>query len=536
MLAFSMVAQIKLVVYKSDGTEIELLASDVDSIGFKGITVDTDDDDDDNNDGPIHNEDELVLPQVTAPGEGYTTIVLYIPESECEEAMPYILGVLSADNEYGVWSNEPDYAMEALGEGWWKVTVPTLTAEGATNFKFRMEDGSSGWTMEPKGSYELLENASEYLAVKDDEQNNLLAIDSCDNKVLYIKSGKWSDTPCKAPIPAGHAKFVFTPTGYVPEGYDLFIFTGNFEENSWSESDRVMTKEGETYVWEGDYPENFRFKVIIKDAYGIGNAYEDGVLWLDGNDKVVESGAGSIIEFEGCFWGLCPEDEWDDDDTEGVVSEPTGYHNSYGYVDLDLPSGTLWATMNVGADSPEDYGDYFAWSETQPKDYYYWDSYKWMTDGMSSWEGVNKYTYPDGYTSAVWYDEYGNFIGDNKTELELADDAANANWGGDWRMPTMDELNELKNTDNCTWTWTTQNGVNGYKVTSKSNGNSIFLPAAGYRGDSYSYGAGSDGSFWGSSLDTGSSNSAFGLYFSSDNIAWNYYYRYYGRSVRPVLR
>ena len=121
------------------------------------------------------------------------------------------------------------------------------------------------------------------------------------------------------------------------------------------------------------------------------------------------------------------------------------------------------------------------------------------------------------------------------TILELEDDAAYANWGGDWRMPTIDEIDEL--VDNCTWTWTTQNGVNGYKVSSKVNANSIFLPAAGYRYSSDMYYAGSSGSYWSSSLGTSSSNSACSLFFGSSNVDWgNNYLRDYGRSVRAVLR
>ena len=419
MLTSSMVAQIKLVVYKCDGTEIELLASDVDSIGFKGIPADTDDEDDDN-DGPIivdPDDEDWEIPEVEKPGRGKTTIVLYIPESDCDYAEPYILGVLEG---IGKWSNEPDRAMESLGGGWWQVTVEALTPENATNFKFRMEDGAGSWSFEPKGSYELLEDASEFLQVKADETNNLLAIANCDNKVLYIKSGRWSLTPC------------------------MIVDISN------------------------------------KD-----------------------------------------------------ISEPSGYHRGYGYVDLGLPSGTLWATMNVGADSPEDYGDYFAWGETESKDYYGWDTYKWMTDGMSSWMGVNKYTYPDGETSAVWYDENGEFIGDNKTVLELADDAANANWEGDWVMPTNEEQLELS--QYCTSVITRLDGVVGRMFTGP-NGNSIFLPAAGYRDYSGLYGAGPNGRYWSSSLSTYDSDGAYVLYLGSDIPYWSCSDRYYGLSVRPVLR
>ena len=210
--------------------------------------------------------------------------------------------------------------------------------------------------------------------------------------------------------------------------------------------------------------------------------------------------------------------------------------NGYEYVDLGLPSGTKWAIMNVGADSPEDYGDYFAWGETTPKSRYNWSTYKWRTSGMPSWNGVNKYTIADGQTSGVWYNSYGNFIGDNKTTLDLSDDAAYVNWGSSWRMPTKAEQNELRNTSYTTWTWTTQNGVNGYKVTSKTNGNSIFLPAAGYRNNSDLRDAGYYGYYWSSSLYTYSSDRAYYLYFNSGIVGSYDDYRNYGRSVRPVLR
>ncbi|MGM9783219.1 MAG: DUF1566 domain-containing protein [Paludibacteraceae bacterium] len=122
---------------------------------------------------------------------------------------------------------------------------------------------------------------------------------------------------------------------------------------------------------------------------------------------------------------------------------------------------------------------------------------------------------------------------DNKTVLELADDAARANWGGAWRMPTDAEWTELR--ENCTWTWITKNGVNGYEVKSKINGNSIFLPAADFRSDDDLYGAGRDGYYWSSSLYTGSPDRAWHVYFCSDYVHRYEGGRGYGLSVRPVL-
>lgn len=188
-------------------------------------------------------------------------------------------------------------------------------------------------------------------------------------------------------------------------------------------------------------------------------------------------------------------------------------------VDLGLPSGTLWADRNVGADAPEAYGDYFAWGEVKPKDYYYWDSYKWCNGSSTS---MTKYCTSSSYGTV-----------DNKKVLDLEDDAAYVNMGSEWRMPTTAEQQELYN--NCTWTWTTQNGVNGYKVTS-NNGNSIFLPAAGVRNRNYPYDAGSHGHYWSSSLYEGIPSYAYYFLFHSYYYYWQDNNRFYGRTVRAVVR
>ena len=193
----------------------------------------------------------------------------------------------------------------------------------------------------------------------------------------------------------------------------------------------------------------------------------------------------------------------------------TGGHE---YVDLGL--SVKWATCNVGANKPEDYGDYFAWGETKPKSTYNWSTYKWC---RGSYDTQTKYNTSSSYGTV-----------DNKKTLELSDDAARANWGGSWRMPTDAEWTELR--EKCKWTLTTQNGVKGYKVTSKSNGNSIFLPAAGYRDDSSLGNAGSYGNYWSSSLYTGYPDYAWGVYFNSSRVGRDSNKRYYGFSVRPVCQ
>ena len=192
-----------------------------------------------------------------------------------------------------------------------------------------------------------------------------------------------------------------------------------------------------------------------------------------------------------------------DVDSDDTTSSGTTYINGYTAVDLGL--SVKWATCNVGASSPEDYGDYFAWGETETKDNY------------------------SSSTSVTYEVEMDDISGN-------ADyDAATANWDGSWRMPTYDEMEELR--DNCTWTWTTENDVNGYLVTG-SNSNSIFLPATGYRSGTSLYNAGSYGYYWSSTPYASSSIYAYYLYFYSDydyGYGYDYYgRRYFGHTVRPV--
>ena len=201
------------------------------------------------------------------------------------------------------------------------------------------------------------------------------------------------------------------------------------------------------------------------------------------------------------------------------------------YVDLGLPSGLKWAKCNLGASKPSDYGDFYAWGEIATKTTWaVWEFYKWMQSGQSEWKYITKYTIADGETEAIWYDSSGNFIGDNITTLVAADDAATQQLGSPWRMPTVDEINELL--DKCTWTWTTQNGVNGHQVDGP-NGNAIFLPATGYISDLFIINRGDLGYYWSSSLSP-SSHDASLFYFDSVNHAWAYEHRRCGLSVRPV--
>ncbi len=186
-------------------------------------------------------------------------------------------------------------------------------------------------------------------------------------------------------------------------------------------------------------------------------------------------------------------------------------------IDLGLPSGIKWASCNVGASNPEEYGGYYAWGETEEKNDYSLSTYKYCNGDEYS---MTKYC-TDSYYGTV----------DNKTTLEPGDDVAHVQWGGSWRMPTEAEQKELIN--NCTWSWTTLNGVRGHRVTGP-NGNSIFLPAAGFRSGEEVINQGFYGYYWSSSLSSFRSYSAYYLDFGSSRYGWDDGSRSYGRTVRPV--
>ena len=176
-------------------------------------------------------------------------------------------------------------------------------------------------------------------------------------------------------------------------------------------------------------------------------------------------------------------------------------------IDLGLPSGTKWACCNIGASSPEGYGGYYAWGETEEKSYYDWDTYKYYNDDTGL---VN--------------------IGSDIAGTSY--DVAHVKWGGSWRMPTTEQQQELLN--NCSSEWTSENGVNGRRFTGP-NGASVFLPAAGFRWYDNLYDVGNSGYYWSSSLYPSDDYYAGNLGFNSGSSYWYYVDgRYFGLSVRAV--
>lgn len=186
---------------------------------------------------------------------------------------------------------------------------------------------------------------------------------------------------------------------------------------------------------------------------------------------------------------------------------------------VDLGLSVQWASWNVGAECPEDYGCYYAWGEIEEKCVYDWSTYKWCNGSDNS---MTKYCTNSSYGTV-----------DGKIILEPADDVAHVLWGDDWRMPTVDEIRELLN--KCTWKWETINGVNGYRVS--GNGCSIFLPAAGRRSGGYTVlSRGEEANYWSASSSSHDVNCiSYCLYFSADNNkVQGYYNRRHGEVIRPV--
>ncbi len=204
---------------------------------------------------------------------------------------------------------------------------------------------------------------------------------------------------------------------------------------------------------------------------------------------------------------------------------------------VDLGLSVKWASCNLGASKPHEFGAYYAWGEVEPKTEYAWETNRYCSYGSTTYAS-------DGYKKVTKYctDNKRGMV-DGKTRLETMDDPAQVATDGQWRMPTWEERDEL--IKNCEWKWKEQKGVKGYEVTSKKNGNSIFLPAAGYMKSIYCLRSGLLGFYWFSSLWLENPLQASYLGFSEKRIqpdlSYQYYeggspviYREYGFSIRPV--
>ena len=242
------------------------------------------------------------------------------------------------------------------------------------------------------------------------------------------------------------------------------------------------------------------FMLSMLASFTAGVEYERGDVDHDGNVTVAD--VTCLIDY--LLQGTWPEDP---------VTPPEAHE----WVDLGLPSGTLWATCNVGAETPEEYGDFFAWGETTPKKAYNWTTYT-LCNG--TYKTLTK------YCTASYYGTV-----DDKTELDPEDDAAYVLWGESWRMPTVEQMREL--IDNCNWGWSTQNGVQGNLITGP-NGNTIFIPAAGYINASTHNDAGNAASIWSRSLNSDRTFEAYNIGFNPAMVETLSSARMLGLSVRAV--
>ncbi len=228
------------------------------------------------------------------------------------------------------------------------------------------------------------------------------------------------------------------------------------------------------------------FVLLFASSFLQAVAQRNAFVWSNGTVTVISASSIDSVTFQ--------------------IVDHSKIINGHRFVDLGLPSGLLWAETNIGADNPEDAGNYYAWGETETKDTYTEDNSKW----------------------------YGTEHSGNLTATE---DVATVNWGSGVRMPTKKEFEELLISSNCTWTWTTKNGMMGYQVVSNSNGNEIFLPAAGVRSDSYLWWLGERGFYWSSEPwpSYGDNTWSYHLHLMSAHHYANIgETRYYGLTVRAV--
>ena len=532
MVSFSALAQIKMYLYFNDGTRVEYIASRVDSITFDSQIVEPDD-----SEKPEEKPDTPVGPKPdpgTPDANGYEYVDLGLSS-----------GLLWATCNVGADSPEEYGDYFAWGETQPKSTYNWETykwCEGSYYTQTKYCTDSDYGTVDNKTILELSDDAANAnwggdwrMPTKEDQDelrtectwnwttkngvNGYTVTGPNGNSIFLPAAGGRIDSDL---YDAGSYGYYWSSSlSTYGSGYAYYLYFNssyvdwNFDDRYYGLSVRPVMRVGFTY------------DVTFDSNGGEGTmpsiAIDHAEVFSIPENKFTRPG------YEFICWNTKSDGtgmNYGEGDKFSIGSDITLYAQWYRketnitheYVDLGL--SVKWATMNVGATSPEDYGDYFAWGETTPKSTYDWSTYKWCN---GSYDTQTKYCTDLDYGTV-----------DNKTILELSDDAANANWGGDWRMPTREEQDELRT--ECTWTWTTQNGVKGYKVTSKTNGNSIFLPAAGNRLDSGLYYAGSYGNYWSSSLSTDGSLYAYGLDVDSGYVDWDGSFRYYGRSVRPVLR
>lgn len=331
-------------------------------------------------------------------------------------------------------------------------------------------------------------------------------------------------------------------TNVTPSGSGMVTGGGTFAEGTNIELHAVANAGYEFSKWNDGVTDNPRTVTVTKDMSYTAQ-FKESTVTPDLLGDIVVDGKVDWQDLDALAYACvsnAPANKYTDINGDGRLSiidivklisilndnsNSSVNNNGHQYVDLGLPSGTLWATCNVGALAPEDLGGYYAWGETDEKETYSWETYKWCdgTQPKVTNPSLTKYCDRGGYGAL-----------DGKITLELADDVAHIKWGGSWHIPTQEEVLELIN--NCESEWTNVNGVNG--MTFKGvNGNSIFIPAAGYKKNAKYYTG--EGQYWTTSLGNHSTSIPYLEFLKSgiETYEGDLYstQRYSGFSIRPVL-
>ena len=444
-----------------------------------------------------------------APGETYTLTATVLPEDASIKNVTW-----SSSNPDDVYVSSEGKVTALALNGFSTITATAAGGQTATCDVTVRYVPVSEITLD-KTEMSLAAGQSAVLTattLPEDATNPLTFWSSSDETVAKVKNGLvTADENCHGGTATITVSSTLDPTAGVTATCEVTVTVPVKE---------VVLSHEELHLYIGD---NFQLGASVRPTYATNqnitwSSSDESVVSVDSNGLLVTKKVGSAIIT------VTTEDGGHTDTCE-VTVQPVEI-NGHAYIKMGVTSADgkvlKWATMNVGATSETDFGDYFAWGEVKPKDDYSWSTY---FDNPSG----------DGKT-------FTKYSPDKITTLEPGDDAAWWNWGGTWRMPTDDEWTKLQNTNNFTWKWTYDyngTGVMGYTVTSKVPGyvgNQIFLPAAGYRiGTSLDNIVGFSGFYWSSSLSTSYlSDAGFAYFHSTPSFGTHHGYRYFGYSVRPV--
>ena len=509
MLSLSVMAQIKMYLHFNDGTRVEYIASRVDSITFDPQIQEPDDSE--TPDSPIIPDDEDPTDKEDDPVNDGSFVAkpFSVSASKTVTFSPGNLQYHPANDEWRFAPNQTDYIggynenISSTYNGWIDL-FGWGTGNNPTNAVIDYYEYQTfvDWGVNKIGDYKpntwrtLTKDEWEYIISGRANATNLMGVAEVEGvNGLILLPDNWT-------CPSG---VTFKSGTY--DGDRCIECFGYYQKFGASEWEKLEASGVVFLPISGARFESTILNMLDYGAYWAATDIDPGTAY----DFFFTSSRVTIannIRYYGQSVRLVREsnnntdneDTGDDKPVKPDEGEDSSLNaNGHEYVDLGLPSGTLWATMNIGATAPENYGNYYAWGEITTK---------------SSYTSSN-YTYSS-----------------NPATLPLSKDVASVSWGGDWRMPTQEELDELLT--ECTWTWVVKNGLNGYNVTG-SNGNSIFLPAAGYRYNSDLKSTASSGFYWSSSICSSNSDNAYALGFNSGYIYWTTGSRDYARSVRPVL-